>query len=68
MLKPAGTKGDLEHFQSSEQHVNGCILLVRYDFLLVFLTLGLSGTTGITIISKKTNKNRNADMYNISIS
>jgi len=29
-------KDDFERFQSSEQHVDGCVLLARYDFLLVF--------------------------------
>jgi len=31
-----GAKDDFERFQSSEQHADGCVLLARYDFLLVF--------------------------------
>ena len=32
----SGAKGDCGHFQSLQQHVDGCIWLARYDFLLVF--------------------------------
>jgi len=34
--KSVGAKGDFRHFPFSEQHVDGCVRLARYDFLLLF--------------------------------
>jgi len=34
--KSVGSESDFGHFRSSEQHVDGCVRLARYDILLVF--------------------------------
>ena len=64
--KTVSAKGDFRHFRSSGQHADGCVWLAGYDFLLVFLALGLNGTVDEslsvkscrTAIPKKKSRNK----------